>query len=273
MIIATILYSAGIALFLDPNDLVSGGVTGLAIILNRIIQIKTGTLILALNIPLLILGFVKFGYRFVANTGITVIMVTILTNYMNRIGGIIDDPMLAAVIGSVLTGCGMALLFKQDTTTGGMDIVVKILRLKYPHLKTGSLFFLTDAIVIMIAGIFFGTYESAMYGAIAMFVNAKAMNYILYGSDEASLFYIISDHNEEIAKIILEELDIGITFLDGAGAYSGKEKKVILCATQKKVAPKVLEVVKEIDQNAFMLACSANEIYGEGYKSYDSMPV
>lgn len=268
--VAAVSYAVGIGVFLDPNDLVPGGVSGIAIILNRMIGLETGTLILLINIPILLLGLWKFGAKFLTSTIYAVILTTIFINEGEKIAVIRLDPMLAAVTGGVFCGAGMALIFRQNATTGGIDIIIKLLRGRFPHLRTGTLFLMLDVVIIVLAGVFFGKTESALYAAIAVFVTARAMNVLLYGSDEARLFYIISDYTRDIADRLMKELDIGVTFLDGRGAYYNTEKEVILCACPKKVAPKVLNCVREMDRNAFMLACSANEIYGEGYKSYDS---
>jgi uncharacterized membrane-anchored protein YitT (DUF2179 family) len=269
--LAAAVYSAGIGLFLDPNDLAPGGVSGIAIILSRLVPVETGTFILLLNIPILLVGLWKFGIHFLASSIYAVFLTTVFTNFAETQQAVVTEPLLAAIFGGVLYGFGMAVIFRQNGTTGGVDIVVKLIRIKYPHLKTSTLFLMLDAIVIMGAGLFFGNIESALYAAIAVFVSSKTLDFVLYGSDEARMFYIIGDCSEEIAKSLMEKLEVGVTFLKGRGAYYNKQKEVILCVCQKKVAPKVLECVKDIDKNAFMLVCSANEIYGEGYKSYDSV--
>lgn len=268
--VATFIYSVGISLFLDPNDLAPGGITGIAIILNRLSNIETGTLIFILNIPIFAVVLWKFGIKFLISSLYAVVLITIFTNILEKFPGFVADRLLAAIVGAILCGIGIAFVFKQNSTTGGMDVIIKLLRIKYPHIKTGILFLLSDVIVIGLAGVFFGNIESVFYAGVAVFVSAKAMDFVLYGSDEARLFYIISDYTRDIADRLMKELDIGVTFLEGRGAYYNTEKEVILCACPKKVAPKVLNCVREMDRNAFMLACSANEIYGEGYKSYDS---
>lgn len=268
--IGAVIYSAGIGWLLDPNDLAPGGVSGISIILSRIIPIETGTIILLFNIPILAVGLKKFGMKFLSSTIYAVLLVTAFTNYFETRKVIVTDTLLASLFGGALCGFGMAVIFRQNSTTGGIDIIVKLLRMKYPYLKTGTLFLIMDAIVVVMAGLFFGKIESALYAAIAGFVNTRTMDFVLYGSDEARLFYIIGDHTRKIADKLMKELEVGVTFLEGRGAYYNTQKEVILCACPKKLAPKVLECVKEIDRNAFMLACNANEIYGEGYKSYDS---
>jgi len=268
--IASVIYAVAISLFLDPNSLAPGGVTGIAIILNRIIKMETGTLILALNIPVLLLGAWKFGGGFILSTLYCTVLTSVLTNLMAPFGAITTDPVLATLAGASLMAVSMGWIFKAGATTGGMDIVVKVLRLKFPHLKTGSLYLLIDAMVVTASAIVFRNIDRALYAGVVVFLASFLLDLVLYGRDGAKLIYIISDHSEVITKRILEELDIGITHVRGVGAYSGKDKNVIMCVIKKPLAPKAEEIVKEEDPMAFMIVTSATEIYGEGYKSYFS---
>lgn len=270
ILVCCFIYSAGIALFLDPNDLAPGGVSGIAIILNRLIGIETGTIILFINVPILIIGFMKFGYKLLTSTVYAVLWITFFTNKLQMRGAVIHDKLLAALAGSFLCALAMAVIFRFHSTTGGSDIVVKLLRIRYPHLKTGTLFLLLDAVVIVCAGFAFGNLESVLYAGIAVMVHAVTLDFVLYGADEAKLFYIISEKTEQISDRLMHDLEVGVTHLKGSGAYHRKEKDIILCVVHKKTAPKVLECVKKVDCNAFMITCNATEIYGEGYKSYDS---
>lgn len=164
----------------------------------------------------------------------------------------------------------MGWVFKAGATTGGTDIIIKVLRLKVPHLKTGMLFFLTDIVIVAASAFVFQDLDKAMYAGITVIVTSLVLDLVLYGRDGAKLIYIISDHSEKITKRLLEELDLGVTHVQGSGAYSGKEKNVIMCVAKKQIAPKAEEVVREEDPMAFMIVTSATEIYGEGYKSYFS---
>ncbi len=265
--VAAIIYAAGVSLFLDPNNLAPGGVTGIAIILNRLILVKTGSLILILNIPLILLGIWKFGCRFIISTSYAILVVSIATDVLSPIGAMTNDRLLAAVVGGVLVAIGLGLIFQMGATTGGMDIIVKVLRLKYPHMRTSSLFMMTDVTITVCSGFVFGDLDVVLYALIAVFVMSKTMDMVLYGTDEAKLIYIISDKPAEIADRILNEIDLGVTYLRGEGAYSSQNKKVIMCVTKKQQAPRIEEVVKEEDPRAFMIVTSASEIYGEGYKS------
>ncbi len=268
MTFAVVIYSAGISLFLDPNALAPGGVTGIAIILNKVFGMETGTLILLLNIPIFILGIWKFGFRFILSTVYCTVLVSILTNIMAVFGAATGDPFLAALVGSSLVATGLGLTFKAGGTTGGMDIIIKVLRQKFPHLKTSALFLIGDAIVVGLSAFVLKDVNKALYAGMAVFVTSFVMDLVLYGHDEAKLIYIISDYSQAIGDRILKELDIGVTYMKGRGAYSGKEKNVILCVMKKPLYPRAEEIIKEEDPLAFMIVSSANEIYGEGYKSY-----
>jgi uncharacterized membrane-anchored protein YitT (DUF2179 family) len=148
-----------------------------------------------------------------------------------------------------------------------MDIVIKVLRLKYPHMKTSSLFLITDVCIASCSGLVFGNVDVVLYALVAVFVMSYVMDLVLYGKDEANLLYIISDRPEDISQRILGEIDVGVTFLQGRGAYSSQNKKVIMCVTKKQQAPGIEVIVKEEDPRAFMIITSASEIYGEGYKN------
>lgn len=268
--VASVIYAAAVSLFLDPNSLAPGGVTGIAIILNRLTGLETGTLILVINLPILALGAWKFGIRFILSTIYCTALTSVVTNLIAPIGALTTDPFLAALAGSTLMALALGWVFKAGSTTGGTDIIIKVLRLKFPHLKTSALFLLTDALIVTASAFVFRDVNKALYAGLTVFLISIVLDIVLYGRDGAKLIYIISDHSEEITKRLLEELDIGVTYVQGSGAYSGRNKNVILCAIRKQLAPKAEDIVKEEDPLAFMIVTSATEIYGEGYKSYFS---
>ena len=177
---------------------------------------------------------------------------------------------MACIIGAAMCGVGLGIVFNYNGSTGGTDIIIKLLRLKFPYLKTGALFFLTDVVIVIASAFVFRNVDKALYAGIVVIITSVVLDVVLYGRDEAKLIYIISDHAEKIAGRLLEELDIGVTYVQGSGAYSGKEKSVIMCAMKKNISPKAEEIVKEEDPLAFMIVTSATEIFGEGYKSYFS---
>lgn len=267
IVFGSLIYAAGVALFLDPNNLAPGGMVGIAVILNRLVDLDTGTLYFLLNIPIVFLGLWKFGAKFIASTFLAIFLNSCFTNLLAQFPPVTTDPFLASLAGSVLVGVGIGIVFLSGATTGGTDIIVKVLRTKYKHMKTGTLFLLTDIVIVSLSGLVFRDFNVVLYAFMAVTISGRAMDYVLYGSDEAKLIYIISAEAEKIADRILKEMDIGATFLQGQGAYTKADKQVILCVVQKKRAPELEEIVKQEDRNAFMIVSSANEIYGEGYKN------
>jgi uncharacterized membrane-anchored protein YitT (DUF2179 family) len=266
--LASVVYAISVSLFLDPNDLAPGGITGLAIILNRIIPIETGTWILVLNIPIMILGLWKLGPKLILTTLYTLVIISQATNYFSQFPPITTEIIPAIIAGSVLCGGAIGVIFRCGSTTGGTDIVVKIMRLRFKHLKTGTLFFILDLFIVTGAGIMFQNFNLSIYALLAVLVINVALDAVLYGTDEAKMLFIISDHADVIAEQIMDDLDVGVTFLNGSGAYHRKQKNIILCVMRKQLSPKAEEIVKEVDPNAFMIVSSASEIFGEGYKNF-----
>ena len=266
--LAAILVGMGISLFVDPNNLAPGGVSGLSIILSRLIPVQPGTLFLVLNLPIMVVGTWKFGVKFIVSTLYATIMVSVFTNLFEQMEPVTKDPLLGAVVGGGLIAVGIGWVLRAGATTGGTDIIVKCMKLRKPHIKTGTIFLTVDAVIIGIGGVVFGNMETVLYSAISAAVTSRVIDLVLYGRDEAKMIYIISNSAQVITERILKELDTGVTHLSGTGAYKKVEKQIILCVVRKQNAYKVEEIVKEEDSTAFMIISSATEIYGEGYKSY-----
>ncbi len=267
---ASFVYAVGVALFIDPSNLAPGGLTGIAIIVSRLTGVETGTLIFILNIPIVLIGFWKFGWKFMVSTFYCIIATSVFTNLLAPYGAATNDILLSAIAGGALVAASIGFVFKCGATTGGTDIIVKLLRRRFPHLRTGALFMLTDAIIVTVSVFVFRDLNAGLYAAITVVVTSVVMDFVLYGRDEAKMIYIISDHSENITARLLEELNIGVTHIEGTGAYSGKEKKVIFCVMRKTLAPRAEQIVREEDADAFMIVSNATEIFGEGYKSYFS---
>lgn len=267
---AAFLYAAGVSLFTDPNNMAPGGVTGIAIILSRILPVGTGTLIMLINIPILVFAVWKFGIVLTVSTIYATVLISFFTDVLAPYGAATDDILLAALVGGTFTAVSIGVIFRAGATTGGMDIIVKALRLHFPHLKTGKIFFIADALVVTLSGIVFRDLNAALYAAISATCTSVVMDIVLYGRDEAKLLYIISSRAEEIAGRLLSDLDIGVTYIKGQGAYSGDNKRVIMCVVKKPMSPRAEEIVKQEDPNSFMIITSATEVFGEGYKSYFS---
>ena len=265
--VGAMIYAISISLFLDPNSLAPGGVTGISIILNRITGVETGTLMFAVNIPILLLGMWKFGWKFILSTLYCTFLGSLFTNLLTPLGAVTRDPLLAALAGGALMALSLGLIFKAGATSGGTDIIIKLLRIRIPHLKTGVLFLVTDATIVTASAVVLKDIDTALYAGLVVIVNSILFDVVLYGRDGAKILFIVSDCPEAIVKRLLEDLDVGVTYLSGRGAYSEKEKDVVLCVMKKHLSPKAEEIIRQEDPKAFMIVASASEIYGEGYKN------
>lgn len=263
---AAFIYAVSISLFLDPNDIATGGVTGMSILISRFVPLPTGTIVLLLNIPIVALGLWKFGLRFIFSTMYTLVFITVFINMLAPFGAVTDDLLIAAVIGGALTGLAIAIVFRAGGTTGGVDIIIKVMRTKLGHIKTNVLFLIFDSIVITASLFVFRDLTVAFYAGIVVVTDSIVMDKCLYGSDEAKLFFIVSSEPAKVKQRIMGELSITTTIIPATGAYTNEHKEMLMVVTRKQIAPKLEEIVKDEDSGAFMIVASASEIYGEGYK-------
>ena len=253
---AACIYAVGISMFLDPNNLAPGGLTGAAVILTRIIPITLGTLIVIMNIPIMILGAWKFGARFTLSI-------------FERMGYVVThDKILAALVGGTLMGAGMGLCLRMETTTGGIDIIIKVLRQKYRQVKSGEMYLIIDGLILAAAALYFKDIEVSMYAGVAIVISTYILDKVLYGSDEAKLVYIVSNKRKIIATRMMVELNMGVTLVEGKGAYNMENTEVIMCVMHKQNLTKVRNLVSEVDPEAFMIVSSATEVFGEGFKGH-----
>ena len=263
---AAVIYAVAISLFLDPNNIAPGGVTGISILVNRFTKIPTGTVNMMINIPIVLLGFWRFGWRFICSTMYVLALITIFINSLAVYGAVTDDLLIAAVLGGALIGVALALVFKAGATTGGIDIIVKVVRTKRRHIKTNILFLAFDSMVILASWMVFQDLTVAFYAGIAVITDSIVIDKILYGSDEAKMIFVICDKPEQVKQRLFGELDLTATIIPAKGAYTNAPKQMLMIVTRKQVYPKLEEVVKDEDASAFMIVSSASEIFGEGYK-------
>lgn len=266
---AACIYAVGISMFLDPNNLAPGGLTGAAVILTRIIPITLGTLIVIMNIPIMILGAWKFGARFTLSTLYTLVVSSVFMEIFERMGYVVThDKILAALVGGTLMGAGMGLCLRMETTTGGIDIIIKVLRQKYRQVKSGEMYLIIDGLILAAAALYFKDIEVSMYAGVAIVISTYILDKVLYGSDEAKLVYIVSNKRKIIATRMMVELNMGVTLVEGKGAYNMENTEVIMCVMHKQNLTKVRNLVSEVDPEAFMIVSSATEVFGEGFKGH-----
>lgn len=253
-----------------PNGIAFGGLTGVAQLIHHLAPaVPVGTLVIVMNVPLFLLGWKLLG------GGILALSLAAMAASSLFIDGIAAwytfspmEPMLAAIFGGVLLGTGLGLVFLQGATTGGTDLMARLLKLKLAWLPMGRLLLLIDLAVIVVVATAFGRLESGLYGLVALYISTLVMDALLYGLDTAKVAYVISDAPQDIARVIMDELERSVTFLQGEGGYTGVEKRVILCAFKQREIVGVKEAVRRADPNAFMIVTNAHEVLGEGFKGY-----
>lgn len=265
-LIGSLLYSVALSLFFDPNHIAPGGLSGVAILIHTFLPVPTGTILFLLNVPLFFLAWRSLGKHFLVFTLVAVIFTSNFTNVFSAFAPITSDRLLASIIGGLIIAVAVAMLFHVGACTGGIDIVVKLVQKKKPHMKSGQIFLYFDLLIVLCSILVFGNVESGLYSAISVYVSSKLLDYILYGPEDAKLVYIISERNEQICDYLLHELDVGATFLTGKGAYAKHDFSILLCAMKKSSLHIAIRDIKQLDEHSFMIVSSANEIWGRGYR-------
>ncbi len=261
------ILAVGVSCFVGPAQIAPGGVSGLSILVNFLTGLPVGAVNLAFNIPLILLAWKFLGRRFTLRTLVTVLIQSVLMDVITLwIPVYTGERIMAALFGGVASGVGLALVFMRGSTTGGTDIVSRLLQLRYRHLSIGRLLFLVDVVVLLLSVAVFRNIEAGLYGMIAIFASGKVLDNILYGLDTGKVLLVVSGKNQEIAARIMETLKRGVTFLHGSGAWSGTERQVLLCAVRAQQCYRVEEIVRGVDKEAFVIVLEATEIAGEGFR-------
>jgi uncharacterized membrane-anchored protein YitT (DUF2179 family) len=267
-IVGSALMAVGLKVFSAPNRIAPGGVIGIATILNYVTGLRLGMLVLMMNIPLLILAYRYLGRRFTLNTLRTVLISTVMIDYvMVFLPPYTGDPLLAALFGGVLSGAGGGLVFSRGSTTGGADIVVKMILRKYPHFSTGKIILALNGAVLLTAAYVYQNIETALYGLIMTFASGKVVDALLYGFDVAQFVFVISHRNEEISEAIIAHMHRGATLIGATGAYTHAQTQVLLCVVRKQELYRLKKLVESVDPDAFVIVTEAGEILGKGFKS------
>lgn len=261
------LYSAAVMLFLSPNEISPGGLTGISTMLNHLFMLPVGLTVFVLNIPILIIGFLKFGGVFIIKTTAATVVISAMLDSVEKILPALKiDPILAAVFGGILMGLGLSLFMLRGATTGGVDIIAKLINRRFPHLTVGRLMLLTDAVIVALTAFVYRNTESALYSVAALYASSQVMDMMLYGADKGKIIYIITKNAEDTAKAILSLVKRGVSLIDVTGAYTGSKRRMIMCTVRRNEVSSVYRLVREYDDNAFIVVGEAGEIFGEGFK-------
>ena len=269
IIIGAVLYAIGFQFFLYPNNITSGGVVGTSMIINQLTGLPVGVMTILLNVPLFLIAWRHFGLDFMIGSLAGMGLSSVLVDAFAGFGLILtDDPMLAAVIGGVIKGAGLGIIYYVGATSGGIDIVVKILRHRLASVNFGTIMLALDTVIIAAYAMVLGRYESAMYSLICMYVTTKVVDLVLYGIDNACICYIISDKTAEITQeIVSGQLHRGVTLLDGKGAYSGTHRDVMMCVIKRQQIGELKRLVKNWDEKAFFIVTNAKNVFGNGFEN------
>ena len=267
--LGAVIYALAFDWFVAPNQIAMGGVTGLAQIVNALVPVlPVGVLSILVNVPLFLAGWRLLGGRLLVSSLYAMAVSSLAIDVIAWIHTFPPmDPILATLYGGAGMGVGLGLVFSQGATTGGTDIIGKLLKLKFPWLPIGKLVMIPDMVVVILAAVVFGTVNAALYGLIQMYLLSKVMDMILYGWDTSRVAYIITDRWEETVQGLLD-MERGVTLLQGKGAYTGAEKQVLLVAFKQREIVPIKRMLREIDPKAFFIVCDAHEILGEGFGDY-----
>lgn len=266
IIIGCIIAAFGTAEFLLPNQLSSGGFGGIATIIYYFFNVPMGTTILVLNIPLFIWGYFKCGKKFILKTVFATILYSKLIDAFENFNTFTQDRFLSCIYGGILTGVGLALVFKSNTSTGGTDLIAYIVQNYNINFKISNIITFIDIGVVLANLIAFKEIEVGLYSAIVIFLVGKMIDIVFEGINFCKIVYIISDKSDEIVENINQEMKRGTTELYGKGSYSQKDKMVILCVTKRREIEKVKSISHKYDSSAFIIISDAREVYGLGFK-------
>jgi len=257
--IGCIVFALGFALFLSPAEISPGGVSGIVILITHFFpSADSGLLILMFNVPLLIIGTVLLGGRFLTGTVWATVFSSLCISFFEWLipSPVTDDIFCSALLGAVFLGTGLALVFRENATTGGTDIAVRLIQKRIPHMKTGNIFLMIDSAVVIASGIVHRDIRTATYSGLALGISMFVFNYILYGGMRAKLLIIIDDNVSSLPHTLIRET--GVTIINARGAYSGNDKCVLICAVDKRRYPLVTRMIASTSPDAIVITAPAD---------------
>ena len=267
-VVGTALVGFALSMFTVPNDIAPGGVSGLATALAYITPIRVSAWTLMMNIPLMIAAWRKLGPRAIFFT----LIATLLLSFFIEIGDrflpkYCSDTLVASLMGGVVSGLGMGMLFIRGISTGGTDLLALILKKLLPNLPTGTLLMFVDITVVVIATVIFRDFDVAIYSAITIYVCSKVIDTITQGVDYAKVIYTVTEHGEEVVKALNEHTDRGSTLIPAFGGYTGEGKQIVMTVTRRSVVAQTLRVIRQTDPKSFTFVMDSTEVHGEGFKA------
>ena len=266
-ILGGVVFALGFDLFLMPHDLNAGGVTGLAMVIGHVLDLEhfVGTITILINLPLFLLGGMKIGKRFFWGSLLGLVSSSVAIDLIAYIPVPQTDTLLAIVYGGLLCGVGIGLVFAAGTSTGGSDIVVRLLKLRFRNVPIGQISMILDLSVAALTGLVFGNITNMLYTGIAVVVATKVMDVVIYRFDYSKVVLIITREYEKVSAVISDKLGRGATYLHGQGTYTGENTKVVLTAIKRQQLAELKDAVTHIDPNAFIIVQEAHQVLGDGF--------
>ncbi len=263
------VFALGFDMFLVPNQIGAGGISGLAMVVNAFVPVlSVGVFTVLVNIPLFLAGYRFVGRKFFWGSLAGMLISSVMIDVFSVIPVVPTEPLMGAIFGGLFVGAGCGVVFMQGASTGGVDIAARLLKYKLRNLSMGKLMLLVDMTIAVITGIAFRDINKVLYCIVALFVSSEALDAVVYRFDYSYVAMIISDADEQIRDTIDQKLDRGCTYLKGEGAYTGQPKNVIYCAIKRQQVAELKELVMEVDPQAFLVLQEAHQVLGEGFERY-----
>lgn len=263
------LFALGFDMFLMPGGMNAGGLSGLAMVFTHVTNIgSVGFITALLNIPLFFLAGMKIGKKFFLGSLMGMLFSSVFIDLFAMLPALQVEPLIGAVYGGLICGAGLGFVFAAGVSTGGSDIIVRLLKLKWRHVPIGVISICFDACVAILTGIVYRDVNSALYSGIAIYITGKIIDVVVYSFDYSKVALIITKEYEQVAQVISDKLERGATYLYGEGTYSRKETKVVLTAVKKQQVAELKELVVGIDPDAFIIVQEAHQVLGDGFIRY-----
>lgn len=264
-----LLFALGLTVFIYPNNISPGGVSGIAALINRFFDfVPIGFAIVAINLPLVIIGFLKFKLSFIIKTAYAVVISSVMIDVLgNALPSFGVDRLLSSLAAGVFVGGGLGAIMLKGGTTGGTDIVAKLVNLKFEFLSLGRLVMVVDAVIVSFSAYVYRDFESLLYSLLFLFVSAVVMDKLIYGANVGKIVYIITDSHKEVTNEIYSQLGRGVTYINSVGAYTGKSQNMLMCVVRGYEVSKLIKITKLIDTKAFLVVSDAGEVLGQGFKN------
>lgn len=274
----SLLYAVSISMFSAPNNIAPGGIVGISTVVNYLVPfLPIGMLTFVLNIPIFIWGWIELGWKYLSRSVITVALSSVLIDFfaLDFVTAFFKpyqgDAMLVSIFGGILSGAGLALIFWRGSSTGGTDIVSRIMHEKMPHVSMGNFIMIVDVCVIALSAVVYKNIDRALYALIFIFVSTRVIDMVLYGMsrNNGKLLFIVTAEYDKVSGEILTKIDRGVTLLNAEGGFKRDDKRVIMCALRPQQVHKATTLIKKVDPEAFIIITTANAIRGRGFPAYD----